>query len=431
LPVDEDFRIARVKGHMVLDSRGRPTVKAVVETRRGRGYGYAPSGASRGAREALEVRDGGKRWMGYGVERALSALESQVAPRLVGLDARRQGVVDGVLEALDGTGQMRVLGANTTTAVSIATARAAASSAGLEPFEYLGGPQARVLPVPLLNVINGGVHAGNDLAIQEFMIIPAGFDSFHDAMRAAVEIYHTLKGLLREKYGPLAVNVGDEGGFAPPLGNTREALDLLVDAIAKAGYEPGGDVFLGLDAAASQFYRDGSYHIDGSRLSPAELLAFYEGLISEYPIVYLEDPFHEDAFQDYAELTRRVGDKVLVTGDDLYTTNVRYLEEGARMGATNSVLVKINQVGTLTRTLDFVWTARNYGMKAVISHRSGDTEDPFIADLAVGLGTGLIKTGAPARGERTAKYNRLLIIEDLLAGSGVFAGLRVLPRGRV
>jgi len=430
LPVDEDFRIARVKGYMVLDSRGRPTVKAVVETGGGRGYGYSPSGASKGAREALEVRDGGRKWKGYGVERALATLESQVAPRLVGLDSRRQGVVDGVLEALDGTGQMRVLGANTTTAVSIATARAAADTAGLELFEYLGGPQARVLPVPLLNVINGGVHAGNDLAIQEFMIVPAGFDTFREAMRAAVEIYHTLKSILKEEYGPIAVNVGDEGGFAPPLSKTREALDLLVKAIVAAGYDPGGDVFLGLDAAASQFYQEGSYHIDGSGLSPGELLAFYEELVGEYPIVYLEDPFHEDAFQDYAELTRRVGDRVLVTGDDLYTTNVRYLEEGARIGATNSVLVKINQVGTLTRTLDFVWTARNYGMRAVISHRSGDTEDPFIADLAVGLGTGLIKTGAPARGERTAKYNRLLIIEDLLAGSGVFAGLRVLPQGR-
>jgi len=424
----DSYRIQRVRGFMVLDSRGRPTVKAVVETGGGVGYGYAPSGASRGEREAVELRDGGRRWGGYGVERALSLIETEVEPRLVGLDSRLQGVVDGVLLALDGTPNKSRLGGNTTTALSIAVARAAADTASLELFEYLGGPGARVLPVPLLNVINGGVHAGNELSIQEFMIIPAGFDTFRDAMRAAVEIYQALRSMLRDRYGPGAVNVGDEGGFAPPMKRTREALDALVEAIGRAGYQPGGDVFLGLDAAASQFYRDGSYHVDGVAMSPGELAQFYTGLVEEYPIVYLEDPFHEDSIDDHARLTREIGDRVLVTGDDLYTTNVRYLQEGVRRGATNSVLVKVNQVGTLTETMDFVWTARNYGLKAVISHRSGDTEDPFIADLAVGLGTGLIKTGAPARGERTAKYNRLLIIEDLLAGSGKYAGLGVLPR---
>lgn len=421
------FTITRVKGFMVLDSRGRPTIRAEVWTGSGRGYGIAPSGASRGEREAVELRDGGRKWRGKGVSRALALLETEVAPRLVGLDSRMQAKVDATLVALDGTSNKSRIGGNTTTAVSIAVARAAADTAGLELFEYLGGPGARILPVPLLNVINGGVHAGNDLSIQEFMIIPAGFDSFQEALRAAVEVYWTLKDLLKEKYGAGAVNVGDEGGFAPPMKETREALDALREAVEKSGYRLGSDFFLGIDAAASQFYKDGAYHVDGRRLDPSALLAYYMSLVEEYPIVYLEDPFHEDSFELFAELTARIGSKVLVTGDDLYTTNVRYLEYGASLRATNSVLVKINQVGTLTETIDFVWTARNYGMRAVISHRSGDTEDPFIADLAVGLSTGLIKTGAPARGERTAKYNRLLIIEDLLAGSAVYAGPRVFP----
>ncbi len=421
------FTIEKVGGLQVLDSRGRPTIKAYVETRGGRGYGIAPSGASRGEREAIELRDGGRRWLGYGVAKALSVLESTIAPRLVGVDSRRQSYIDGLLVALDGTPNKSRLGGNTTTAVSIAVVRAAASTAGLEAFEYIGGPGAFILPVPLLNVINGGAHAANDLSIQEFMIIPAGADTFQDAMRMSVEVYYNLKKYILSHYGAGSVNVGDEGGFAPPMKKTREALDALMSAIRSAGYEPGSDFYLGLDAAASQFYdpQAKKYRVDGGELTWDELLEYYVSLVEEYPIRYIEDPFEENSFEHFSELTRRVGPRVLVTGDDLYTTNVRILEKGISVGATNSVLVKINQVGTITETVEFVWTARNAGMKAVISHRSGDTEDPFIADFAVGLGTGLIKTSAPARSERTAKYNRLLEIEYMLAGSAKYAGERV------
>ena len=426
-----DFRISRVAGLLAIDSRGRPTVKVVVETAGGgRGYGYAPSGASRGEREAVELRDGGRAWRGYGVSKALAIIESQVAPRIVGLDSRWQARIDGLLIALDGTPNKSRLGGNTTTATSIAVARAAADTAGLELFEYLGGPGARLLPTPLLNVINGGVHAGNELSLQEFMVIPAGFDSFTEALRAAVEVYWELKDLLKEKYGPNAVNVGDEGGFAPPMRETRQALDALVEAIKRAGYEPGSHFYLGIDAAASQVYdgNRGVYRVDGREYTPSELADYYESLVGEYPIKYLEDPFDENDFESHAKLTARIGSKVLVTGDDLYTTNVRILERGIESKSTNAVLVKINQVGTLTETVDFVERAKWAGMRAVISHRSGDTEDPFIADFAVAMSAGLIKTGAPARGERTSKYNRLLEIESILAGDAVYAGIRPFRR---
>ncbi len=428
---EEDFKIRRVRGLQVIDSRGRPTIKVVVYTAGGRGYGYAPSGASRGEREAVELRDGGKAWRGYGVRRAIAALENEVAPRLIGVDSRMQAYIDSLMIALDGTPSKSRIGGNTTTATSLAVARAAADTSGLELFEYLGGPGARVLPVPLLNIINGGAHAGNDLDIQEFMIVPAGFDSFSEALRAAVEVYWALKDLLKERYGPLAVNVGDEGGFAPPMRSTREALDSLAEAVKRAGYSLGSEIFLGIDAAASQFYDKelGVYVIEGRKLAPGELEDFYVELVNSYPIVYLEDPFQENDFDSFARLTSKIGARVLVTGDDLYTTNPRILEKGIEKNATNAVLVKVNQVGTLTETIDFVRTAVANGMRAVISHRSGDTEDPFIADLAVGLSTGFIKTGAPARGERTSKYNRLLEIEDILAGSAVYAGKRFLPRG--
>ncbi|MCE4601508.1 MAG: phosphopyruvate hydratase [Desulfurococcales archaeon] len=421
-----DYTIKSVGGLQVLDSRGRPTLKVYVRTGSGKGYGYAPSGASRGEREAIELRDGGKRWLGYGVARALSILETQIAPRLAGLDSRMQAFIDGILIALDGTPNKSRLGENTTTATSIAVARAAADTAQLEPFEYLGGPGARLLPTPLLNVINGGAHAGNELSIQEFMIIPVNADTFRDALRMAVEVYGGLKIIIREKYGPNSINVGDEGGFAPPLRNTRDALNLLVEAVKRAGYEPGTDFFLGIDAAASQFYDSEKevYSIDGKAMNWQELLEFYSSLVEEYPIKYIEDPFDEDAFEHYAELTRRIGDKVLIVGDDLYTTNTRYLKKGIEARSTNAVLVKINQVGTLTETIDFVMEASHYGLRSIISHRSGETEDSFIADLAVALSTGLIKTGAPARGERTAKYNRLLEIENILQSSARYAGVR-------
>ncbi len=418
------FEIRRVLGRMVLDSRGKPTVKVIVETNNGCGYGYAPSGASRGEREAVELRDGGRKWRGLGVSRALAALENHVAPRLVGMDSRDQSRIDHILIAIDGTPNKARIGGNTTTATSIAVARAASNTAGLELFEYLGGPMARLLPTPLLNIINGGVHAGNELSIQEFMIIPVGADSFHEAMRMAVETYWSLKDLLKEKYGLNAVNVGDEGGFAPPMKKTREALEALKQAIEKAGYKLEEDFYLGIDAAASQFYdkKTNIYRIDSVSMPREELLSYYEAIVDEYPIKYIEDPFDEDDWDGFKMITEKLGSRVLIVGDDLYTTNVKYLRKGIEMHATNAVLVKVNQVGTLTETFDFVREAYNHGMRAVISHRSGETEDPFIADLAVGLGTGLIKTGAPARGERTAKYNRLLEIEDMLAGEAEYAG---------
>ncbi len=424
------FEIRRVVGRMVLDSRGKPTVKVIVETNSSSGYGYAPSGASRGEREAVELRDGGKKWRGLGVSRAIAALENHVAPRLVGMDSRDQSRIDHLLIAIDGTPNKARIGGNTTTATSIAVARAASNTAGLELFEYLGGPMARLLPTPLLNIINGGVHAGNELSIQEFMIIPMGADSFHEAMRMAVETYWTLKDLLKEKYGLNAVNVGDEGGFAPPMRNAREALEALKQAIERAGYQLEADFYLGIDAAASQFYdkKSNIYRIDGVSMPREELVSYYETLVDEYPIKYIEDPFDEDDWDGFKMITEKLGNRVLIVGDDLYTTNVKYLRKGIEIHATNAVLVKVNQVGTLTETFDFVREAYNHGMRAVISHRSGETEDPFIADLAVGLGTGLIKTGAPARGERTAKYNRLLEIEDMLAGEAEYAGKKPFQR---
>lgn len=409
---------------MALDSRGTPTIKVVVETRGGaRGYGLAPSGASRGAREAVELRDGGPRWMGKGVGLALARLREIVAPRIVGLDARRQAFIDMVIASLDGTANKSRLGANTTTALSIAVARAAASQAGLELYSYLGGPGARTLPVPLMNVINGGVHAGNELDFQEFMVAPVGLDSFQEALRAGVEVYWSLKEVLKERFGPSAVNVGDEGGFAPPIGDAREALDLLLKAIERAGYSAEGQFYLGIDSAASQLYRDGAYIIKGREMSSGDLLELYESLMSEYPLIYIEDPFNEDDFDSFAELTSKASRRgVLVVGDDLYATNVEILKEGIRRRATNAVLVKVNQVGTLTEALDFVKTALGHGLDTIISHRSGDTEDPFIADLAVATGSKFIKAGAPARGERTSKYNRLLEISEDLQQEALYAG---------
>ena len=422
-------RIASVRGMYALNSRGHPTVRVVVRTESGAlGYGLAPSGASTGEREAVERRDGGRRWLGRGVSTVLALLESEVAPRLVGMDSLRQAEIDRLLVVLDGTPNKSRLGTNLTTATSIAVARAGAASLGVELYYYLGGARASLVPTPLLNIINGGVHAGNELSIQEFMIIPVGADSILEALRMSVETYYALKSLLKERYGPQAVNVGDEGGFAPPLRETREALDLLVEAIRRAGYEPGRDFYLGLDAAASQFYDPGagSYRLDGRLLGPGELLEFYEGLVSEYPIAYLEDPFWENDWDMYAEATRRLGSRVLVVGDDLYTTNVKYLRKGIEKGATNAALVKVNQIGTVTETIMFVEEALWNGLRAIISHRSGDTEDPFIADLSVALGTGLIKTGAPARGERTAKYNRLIEIWESL-DSPRYAGASPFP----
>jgi enolase len=421
---DEDFIISYVHGVLALDSRGNPTVKVIVKTKGGVGVGIAPSGASKSTKEAIEKRDGGWGWGGMGVGQALSNVNTLLSPRLIGLDSRRQALIDGVMIEIDGTPNKSRLGGNVTTATSIAVAKAAAASSGVELYEYLGGPGAKVLPTPLMNVINGGVHAGNDLAFQEFIMIPAGAASFAEAMRMAVEVYKSLKSYLTDKYGKTSTNVGDEGGYAPPMKEVREALEALRAAIKSAGYELGSDFLLGLDAASSEFYdpEKKAYRVDGKLYEPGELLELYSQLVDEFSIAYLEDPFHEDDFQHFTEITAKLGSRVLIVGDDLYATNVKYLKRGIEAKATNGALVKVNQVGTLTETLDYVRMARNAGVRPVISHRSGDTEDPFIADLAVAVGAGLIKTGAPARSERLAKYNRLLEIEDSLGPLAAYAG---------
>ena len=424
--VESRFAIARVRGLLALDSRGNPTVKAVVETRGGsRGWALAPSGASKGAREAVELRDGGSKWGGKGVGLALAKLNELVAPRLIGLDSRMQAAIDRALIALDGTPNKSRIGGNVTTAVSLAVARAAAAESGLELYEYLGGPGARFLPVPLLNVINGGVHAGNELDFQEFLLVPVGFDSFTDALRASVEVYQALRAALKEKYGASAVNVGDEGGFAPPMRSAEEALEALVAAVRAAGYEAGADFYLGIDAAASQLRAGDGYRLEGKTLTREELLERYLDLAARYPLVYLEDPFAEDDPQGFAEITRRLKGKTIVVGDDLFVTRAELVEDGAKRGLATGVLVKVNQVGTLTEALETITVARDHGIAYIVSHRSGDTEDPFIADLAVATSALMIKTGAPARGERTAKYNRLLEIEAGLAGSARYSASRL------
>ncbi len=426
MAAEDQFTIARVRGLLALDSRGNPTVKAVVETKGGsRGWALSPSGASKGAREAVELRDGGSRWGGKGVGLALAKLNEVVAPRLVGLDSRMQAAVDRLLLALDGTQNKSRIGGNVTTAVSLATARAAAAESGLELFEYLGGPGARFLPVPLLNVINGGVHAGNELDFQEFMLVPVGFDSIAEALRASVEVYKVLRGMLKDRYGASAVNVGDEGGFAPPMRSAEEALEALSKAIRGAGYELGPDFYLGIDAAASQLKEGDGYRVEGRLLDRGALTELYVDLASRYPLVYLEDPFAEDDPDGFSVVTRRLKGRTIVVGDDLFVTRADLVLEGAEKGLATGVLIKVNQVGTLTEALETITAARDHGMAYIISHRSGDTEDPFIADLAVATSAIMIKTGAPARSERTAKYNRLLEIEAILSGSARYSASRL------
>ncbi len=426
--VENPFIIESVKARMILDSRGNPTVEVEVVTRGG-GFGRAaaPAGASRGRHEAVEVRDGGSRFGGKGVERAVFNVNNIIAPQLVGLDSRKQRLIDEVMLKLDGTPNKSRLGGNAIVATSLAVAKAAAATAGLPLYRYIGGSSTRfVLPVPLLNIINGGAHAGNELSFQEFMVAPVGADSFREAIRIAVEVYQKLKLILKDRYGAIAVNVGDEGGYAPPMKENREALDALVRAVKEAGYEPGVDVVLGIDAAASQFYDStkGVYIVDGRELAPEQLADYYAELVEQYPIRSIEDPFHEEDFERFAELTKRIGDRVLVVGDDLYVTNPSRLLRGVKVGATNAALLKVNQIGTLSEAIDYANLAFRTGMKVIVSHRSGETEDTTIAHIAVGLRCGFIKTGAPARGERTAKYNELLRIEEELAGEAIYPGLK-------
>ena len=427
---DEIFKIRDVKARMILDSRGNPTVQVKVVTEgMGVGIAAAPSGASTGIHEAVEVRDGGKDFHGKGVNKAVDNVNNIIAPAIRGMDSRYQSQIDYKMIEIDGTENKSRLGGNAIVATSLAVAKAAASTYEQPLYFYIGGRYASLLPVPLLNIINGGAHAGNKLDFQEFMIVPAGFKTFREAMKAAVETYHELKRILKEKYGPSAINVGDEGGYAPPMEKTTEALDALIEAIKAAGYEPGREIAIALDVASSQFYDPEKkvYILEGVSRTREEMMEYYEKLIEEYPIVSIEDPLYEEDFEGFAELARRIGSKVLIVGDDLFTTNPKRLRKGIEIGAATAILVKVNQVGTLTETMEVITMSHLNGYKTIISHRSGETEDTSIADLAVGLRAGLIKTGAPARGERTAKYNRLLEIEEEL-DNPVYPGFKMFPR---
>ncbi|GAA2211279.1 phosphopyruvate hydratase [Nonomuraea monospora] len=413
----------------ILDSRGNPTVEVEVVLDDGSsGRAAVPSGASTGQFEAVELRDGGKRYGGKGVEKAVLAVTDEIQEEINGIEAEDQRIIDQIMIDLDRTPNKAKLGANAILGVSLAVAKAAADSADLPLFRYLGGPNAHVLPVPMMNILNGGAHADTNVDIQEFMIAPIGAESFREAVRMGTEVYHALKAVLKEK--GYATGLGDEGGFAPNLPSNRDALDLILVAIEKAGYVPGEDVALALDVAASEFHKDGVYTIDGKGLSAQELIAFYEDLVANYPLVSIEDPLDEEDWEGWKAITASLGDKVQLVGDDLFVTNPERLERGIEQGAANALLVKVNQIGTLSETLDAVDLAHRSGYRCMMSHRSGETEDTTIADLAVAVNCGQIKTGAPARSDRVAKYNQLLRIEELLDDAARYAGRAAFPRFR-
>ncbi|MBF6226416.1 phosphopyruvate hydratase [Nocardia abscessus] len=420
--------IEQVGAREILDSRGNPTVEVEIALDDGTLTRAAvPSGASTGEHEAVELRDGGERYGGKGVRKAVEGVLDEIAPAVIGLDAVEQRTVDQVLLDLDGTQDKSRLGANALLGVSLAVARAAAESSGLELFRYLGGPNAHVLPVPMMNILNGGAHADTGVDVQEFMVAPIGAPTFKESLRWGAEVYHALKAVLKAK--GLATGLGDEGGFAPDVAGTKVALDLISEAIAKTGLKLGSDVALALDVAATEFYTSGSgYKFEGVVRSAEEMAQFYADLIGAYPLVSIEDPLSEDDWDGWVTLTDQIGDKVQLVGDDLFVTNPERLEEGIAKGAANALLVKVNQIGTLTETLDAVELAHRNGYKTMMSHRSGETEDTTIADLAVAVGSGQIKTGAPARSERVAKYNQLLRIEDALGDSARYAGDVAFPR---
>jgi enolase len=420
--------IEQVGAREILDSRGNPTVEVEVALDDGTlSRAAVPSGASTGEHEAVELRDGdGNRYLGKGVEKAVTAVLDVIGPELQGIEAVEQRIVDQKLVDLDGTPDKSRLGANAILGVSLAVAKAAAESSGLELFRYVGGPNAHVLPVPMLNILNGGAHADTDVDIQEFMIAPIGAESFREALRWGAEVYHSLKSVLKSR--GLATGLGDEGGFAPNLGTNREALDLILTAIEKAGYAPGRDVALALDVAATEFFADGAYTYEGSKRSAEQMSAYYKELLDNYPLVSIEDPLAEDDWDGWVRMTADVGERVQIVGDDLFVTNPERLEEGISRRAANALLVKVNQIGTLSETLDAVTLATSFGYKSMMSHRSGETEDTTIADLAVATGVGQIKTGAPARSERVAKYNQLLRIEEMLGDAARYAGDLAFPR---
>jgi enolase len=420
------FSIEGVLGREILDSRGNPTVEVEVLLSGGAtGTAGVPSGASTGAREALELRDQDtRRYGGKGVLKAVAHVNGEIAEEVVGADARDQALLDRILIELDGTPNKGRLGANAILGVSVAVARAAAEASGLPLYRYLGGAAARTLPVPMMNVINGGVHADNRLDPQEFMVCPVGFDRFSEALRAGVEVFHALKAKLKKK--GLSTAVGDEGGFAPDIATSREALDLLVEAIEAAGHKPGRDVVIALDPAASEFYAKGKYVLAGEKktLSSDEMVAYWAALVADYPIASIEDGLAEGDRKGWIAVTRELGSKILLVGDDVFVTNPEILARGIADGIANALLVKLNQVGTVTETLEAVRLAQTHGYRTIVSHRSGETCDDTIADLAVAVNSGLIKTGSACRGERLAKYNRLLVIEEDLGAGGVFAGER-------
>ena len=416
------MEIEKIWAREVLDSRGNPTVEAEVTVKGHRITAIAPSGASTGTWEAHELRDGGDRYGGKGVLKAVGNVRTEIAKKLVGMDPTDQRAIDEAMIELDGTENKTRLGGNATVAVSLAVARAGAMCNGVPIYEHIGGDHV-TLPVPMLNIINGGKHAGGNLKIQECMIIPAGAPSFSECLRMSTEVYMHLKTLLKNKYGVGAINIGDEGGFAPPLDTVDEALSIIVDSISDTGYVPGKDVFLAIDAASSEFYKDGVYNVDGMDLSAGELADHYVELTKTHPLISIEDPFFEDDFATTAELTRKVGNRVQIVGDDLFVTNSKRLARGIDEGAANALLLKVNQIGTVTESGDAAKMSFDNGYNVVVSHRSGESEDTTIADLSVGWGSGEIKTGAPARGERTAKYNRLLRIEEDLGSKAVFPGI--------
>ena len=411
----------------ILDSRGNPTIEVEIALDDGtQARAAVPSGASTGAFEAAELRDGGQRYSGKGVEKAVAYVLDEIAPAIIGFDAQDQRLIDEEMIALDGTPNKSRLGANAILGVSLAVAKAAADSADLSLFRYLGGTNAHLLPVPMMNILNGGAHADTNVDIQEFMIAPIGAPTFRESLRWGAEIYHALKSVLKER--GLATSVGDEGGFAPNLESNRAALDLIVEAITLAGFQPGVDIALAMDVAASEFFKDGSYTFEGAKKSSADLIAYYSELVSAYPLVSIEDPLDQEDWSGWTEMTSELGSKVQIVGDDLFVTNPVRLARGIATDTANALLVKVNQIGTLTETLDAVEMAHRANYRTMLSHRSGETEDTTIADLAVATNSGQIKTGAPARSERVAKYNQLLRIEEELGTSAHYAGLTAFPR---
>ncbi|WP_027877870.1 phosphopyruvate hydratase [Meiothermus cerbereus] len=415
--------IVEIKGREVLDSRGNPTVEAEVVLESGaRGRAMVPSGASTGAHEAVELRDGGPRFGGKGVLRAVAAINERIADEVIGLDALNQEAVDKTMLELDGTPNKGNLGANAILAVSLATAHAAADGLGLPLFRYLGGVQGVTLPVPLMNVINGGKHADNNVDFQEFMLVPGGFPTFSEALRAGVETFHALKAVLKAK--GYNTNVGDEGGFAPDLRSNVEAVEVLLAAIEKAGYKPGQEIAIALDPASSEFYQEGRYVLeaDGKSLTGPEMVAYWENWVNQYPIVSIEDGLAEDDWETWKLMTERLGQRIQLVGDDLFVTNPAILQRGIEMGVGNSILVKVNQIGTLSETLEAIRLAHRSGYTTILSHRSGETEDSTIADIAVAVNAGQIKTGSASRSDRLAKYNQLLRIEEELGTAARYLG---------